>query len=192
MSDSRSEAQAPGQTFVLGAPHPWRPEFDWILEDLAVGGSFPRGIAERIARECGVGAVIDTRVEEKDLREELTACGLTFLHLPTEDLCAVSQAMLDQGVAFAREAADASRKLLIHCQHGIGRSATLALCVLVDRGHGPMQALNLAKNAREKISPSPGQYEAWAAWLRRHAPNGSVPPFEAFARVAYRHLRRPG
>jgi hypothetical protein len=178
-------------------PHPpvgttaWQPEFDWILGSLAVGASFPPGVAARIGRECGVGAVIDVRIEDSDHPEELSACGLRFLHLPTEDACAVSQDMLDEGVAFAREAAEGGRKLLIHCQHGIGRSALVALCVLVDRGHAPLESLALAKDAREKISPSQCQYEAWAEWIGRRSLQHPVPTFREFGMIAYRHLRGP-
>jgi hypothetical protein len=167
----------------------WEPEFSWILDTLAVGGSFPRGVAARLARECGIGAVIDVRLEDSDHVEELAACGLAFLRLPTEDTCAVSQEMLDAGVAFARDAAGASGRLLIHCQHGIGRSALVALCVLVDRGYPPMRALALAKDARERISPSRPQFEAWAEWVARRAPQHPAPGYEEFARVAYRHLQ---
>lgn len=166
----------------------WEPEFSWLLDDLAVGGSFPRGVAGRLARESGIRAVIDLRVEDSDHAEELAARGMTFLRLPTEDVCAVSAEMLDAGVEFARQTAAGGGKLLIHCQHGIGRSAVVALCVLVDRGFAPMAALALAKDAREKISPSRPQFEAWADWASRRAPDHPVPDFEAFARVAYRHL----
>jgi protein-tyrosine phosphatase len=78
--------------------------------------------------------------------------------------------------------------VLIHCQHGIGRSALLALCVLVDCGHEPLAALELAKSRRAKVSPSPAQYEAWATWLRGR--EIAPPSFDAFAAIAYRHLRR--
>lgn len=168
-------------------PQLWEPEFSWIDDTLAVGGSFPRGVAERLARDCGVAAVIDVRIEESDHPEELASHGLAFLRLPTEDACAVSQEMLDEGVRFAREAA--GRRLLVHCRHGIGRSALVALCVLVDRGHPPLEALRIAKDAREKISPAPCQFEAWAEWIARRAPAQPVPGFEDFARIAYRHLQ---
>jgi hypothetical protein len=181
-SHAHPEAVPPGTA-------PWQPEFTWIVDSLAVGGSFPRGVAARLVRDCGIRAVIDVRIEDSDHPEELAAAGLSFLRLPTEDACAVSQDMLDAGVRFAREATDAGGGLLIHCQHGIGRSATVALCVLVDRGYAPMQALALAKDAREKISPAPCQFEAWAEWVARRAPEHPAPSFEDFARVAYRHLR---
>lgn len=167
---------------------PWRPNLDWLTEDLAVGGSFPAGRAAHLAREHGVGAVIDVRLEACDDAAEVTACGQRFLHLPTQDLCGVSQPMLDKGVAFAREARAERRRLLIHCEHGIGRSAILALCVLVDRGLGPMEALILAKDAREKVSPSEAQYQAWTTWLRRSTPRVAIPSYHEFGCVAYRHL----
>jgi hypothetical protein len=170
---------------------PWEPEFSWLTDTLAVGGSFPRGVAARLARECGVAAVIDVRLEDRDHLEELQGCGIAFLHLPTEDVCAVSQEMLDAGVAFARETAAAGSKLLVHCRHGIGRSALVALCVLVDRGHPPLEALARAKDARELISPSRAQFEAWAEWVARDARH-PAPGFEAFAAIAYRHLRDAG
>jgi protein-tyrosine phosphatase len=96
--------------------------------------------------------------------------------------------MLDRGVGFARDADRAGRRLLIHCEHGVGRSATVALCVMVDRGFAPLEALSRAKAARVHVSPSPPQYEAWVAWLRRRAPDHEAPDFDAFRAIAYSHL----
>jgi hypothetical protein len=170
---------------------PWTPNLDWIAPDLAVGGSFPAGAAVRLAREHGVGAVVDVRSEACDDPAELEACGLRFLHLPTEDMHGVSQPMLDAGVAFAAEARDADLRVLIHCEHGIGRSATLALCVLVDRGVPPLEALSRAKDSRALVSPSQSQYEAWTAWMTRRALGVAIPSFHEFGCIAYRHLAQP-
>ncbi|MFL5296905.1 MAG: dual specificity protein phosphatase family protein [Phenylobacterium sp.] len=169
----------------------WTPNFSWIAPDLAVGGSFPAGGAAELAREHGVGAVVDVRSEACDDPAELEACGLAFLHLPTQDMAGVSQPMLDLGVAFAAEVRAQGRKLLIHCEHGIGRSATLALCVLVDRGAAPLAALSRAKDARALVSPSQAQYGAWVEWMRRRAPQASIPAFHEFGMIAYRHLAAP-
>jgi protein-tyrosine phosphatase len=95
--------------------------------------------------------------------------------------------MIDEGVAFARSARLMARRLLVHCEHGIGRSAMLVLCILTDRGVEPMAALRLAKQRRARVSPSPAQYEGWAAWLRARASHGQAPPpsYAVFAKVAY-------
>lgn len=158
----------------------------WITPELAVGGSFPSERAEELASALGIAAVVDLRAEACDDEAVLRRCGLALLHLPTEDRCAISQEMLTDGVRFAAERLDRGEKVLLHCEHGLGRSALIALCVLVDRGLAPMEALRLAKDAREVVSPSPPQYEAWAQWLR--ARGLEPPPFNEFAAVAYRHL----
>lgn len=165
---------------------PWVPNLSWVQPDLAVGGSFPVEQAACLAREHGVGAVVDLRSEACDDAEALSACGLRFLHLPTPDMTGVSQPMLDTAVDFVREAAGDGLRSLVHCEHGIGRSAMVALCVLVDRGLAPLDALSLAKGGRALISPSKSQYAAWAGWLSRH---GATPPsYHEFGVIAYRHL----
>jgi protein tyrosine phosphatase (PTP) superfamily phosphohydrolase (DUF442 family) len=166
----------------------WTPDLSWIQPDLAVGAAFPCEQAASLATDHGVGAVIDLRSEACDDEQALRTQGVWFLHLPTPDMMGVSQAQLDTGVAFARRAARSGRRLLIHCQHGIGRSALLALCVLTDRGLEPMTALTLAKDARLKVSPSEAQHAAWVAWLSRRQPHIEPPSYHQFGCVAYRHL----
>ena len=170
----------------------WQPNLSWITGEIAVGGSFPCKRARELAQRHGIRAVIDLRAEGCDDEAVLRAHGLTFLHLPTEDHCAVSPAMLDEGVAFANRHLDRGEAVLIHCEHGIGRSATLALCVLVSRGAEPLEALELAKSRRSLVSPSPAQYHAWvdwlAAWRARRAVDWQPPSFDAFKAIAYRHL----
>jgi hypothetical protein len=166
---------------------PWVPNLSWIQPDLAVGGSFPGEQAGCLANEHGIGAVVDLRSEACDDAAVLDACGLTFLHLPTPDMTGVSQPMLDEAVGFLRDRAREGVRTLVHCEHGIGRSATVALCVLVDRGLAPLEALMLAKERRALISPSQSQYAAWAGWLNRHRP-AEVPSYHAFGMIAYRHL----
>jgi hypothetical protein len=165
---------------------PWAPNFSWIEHDLAVGGSFPVERADCLARDHGIGAVVDLREEACDDLVALETWGLRFRHLPTPDMRGVGQPMLDDAVGFAREARQDGLRLLIHCEHGIGRSATAALCVLVDRGWSPLEALSLAKDQRALISPSRHQFRAWARWLGRRGVK--APSYRAFGMIAYRRL----
>jgi protein-tyrosine phosphatase len=164
----------------------WPPNLDWITDRLAVGGGVDSGLAERLAGELGISAIVDLRAEARHDPALLERHGMKLLHLPTEDHCAVDQAALDQGVAFVAGELAAGSRVLVHCREGVGRSALLALCVLVDQGAAPLEALTLAKDRRWQVSPSPAQYEAWAAWLRRRGI--AAPDFDAFRAVAYRHL----
>jgi protein-tyrosine phosphatase len=166
-------------------------EIDWLTGTLAVGGCFPVDAAARLARE-GITRVVDLRAEACDEEVELARHGIRLLHLPTEDACAVSSPMLADGVAWVRDALAEGRRVLVHCQHGIGRSALLATCVLVDGGMAPLAALKLAKEARAVVSPSPDQLRAFIEFARqRRAATGAawqVPSFDALAAIAYRHL----
>jgi protein-tyrosine phosphatase len=173
----------------------WEPNLSWVTPHLAIGGGFPAERTRDLLKGSAIRAVVDLRVEACDDETELTRHGVAFLSLPTEDHCAVSQAMLDDGVAFANRHLDRKERVLVHCQHGIGRSATLGLCVLVSRGHPPLEALELAKSRRPSVSPSPAQYEAWMAWLGRwREATGAAwapPAFDEFKAIAYRHLNGP-
>jgi protein-tyrosine phosphatase len=169
-----------------GALHEWKPNFHWLTDDLAVGGFFPSGQTRHLATVHGIAAVVDLREEDCDDQALLNKHGIAFLHLPTPDLHPATVDHLDIGVTFVGTHLDAGRRVLIHCQHGIGRSALLALCVLVDRGYEPMDALRLAKDKRELVSPSERQYEGWVGWLRRSG--RQAPDYHSFGCVAYRHL----
>ncbi len=118
-----------------------QPNFDWITDELAVGGCFAPEQSESLAREHGIRAVVDLRSEDVDEEPLLRRHGIALLHLPTEDMCGVDAAHLDEGVRFACRHLDRGERVLVHCQHGIGRSAVLALCVLVQRGQAPLEAL---------------------------------------------------
>jgi predicted protein tyrosine phosphatase len=166
----------------------WQPDFDWLTGQLAVGGRFPCERAVELAADHGITAVVDLRDEERDDEELLAGAGVRLLHLPTPDLEPVSVIMLDHGVTFAREHINRGARVLIHCQHGIGRSALLALCVLVDQGMAPLQAIGHAKDRREKVSPSPSQFEGWCRWLESRG--HQAPTMHDFGCIAYRHLAK--
>jgi predicted protein tyrosine phosphatase len=164
----------------------WTADLHWLTDHVAVGGCFPMDRAAELAARHGVRAVVDLRQESRDDEQQLSAAGIVFLHLPTPDLEPASVQMLDRGVRFVREHAAAGERVLIHCQHGIGRSPLLALCVLVDQGWEPLRALAHAKEVRAVVSPSRSQYEGWAAWLASRG--RQAPDYHSFGCIAYRHL----
>jgi predicted protein tyrosine phosphatase len=183
---------------VASAAVPDLPGFDlsWITVQLAVGGRFPLEAAEHLSRQLGVRHVVDLRIEDCDDEQVLRQHGIELLHLPTRDARGVSLAMLDDGVAWVNDKLDRGLNVYIHCEHGIGRSALLALCVLVSRGDTALRALARAKGARKEISPSPEQLHAFRAWLaarqERTGEDLAIPGVEDLAWIAYCHLRGPG
>lgn len=161
-------------------------DFHWLTGNLAVGGCPPVEDLAHLAAVHGIGAVIDLREEGCDDEEQLRAAAIDFLHLPTTDQMSPDQAVLERGVAFTREHIRGGRRVLIHCQGGIGRAPLLALCVLVELGFEPLDALRHAKDRRNAVSPSFDQYEGWARWL---SGRGKIAPtYHEFGCIAYRHL----
>lgn len=164
----------------------WTPDLHWLTEDVAVGGCFPIERSAELSGEHSICAVVDLREEDCDDERVLREHGIRFLHLPTRDLEPATVRALDEGVRFVRECVGRGDKVLIHCEHGIGRSALLALCVLVDQGREPLDALSHAKDRREVISLSRLQYEGWAEWLASRG--RPAPDYHTFGCIAYRHL----
>lgn len=164
------------------------PDFHWVTDHIAVGACFAEARAAELADAHGISAVVDLRQEARPNEVALRAAGIDLLHLPTPDMHPASPEMLDRGVAFVRAHVDRGGKVLIHCQHGIGRSALLALCVMVDQGLAPLEAIRQAKDRREQISPSPSQFAGWCAWLE--ARGQQAPTMHEFGCIAYRHLQR--
>ena len=170
--------------------------FDWVTGPLAVGGSFPMEAVEQLVKREGIGAIVDLRVECCDDEAMLRLHGLEFLHLPTEDCCAIAPRMIDDGVEWVQARLERGTRVLIHCEHGIGRSALLALCVLVAGGIGPLDAMNRLKTARPVVAPGAEQLDAFRIWVwrwrKRTGAPIEVPSFDALAWVAWAHVRTAG
>ena len=164
-------------------------DFDWLTPALAVGGRFDLEHVAPLAADHGIGHVVDLRLEACDDETTLVAHGIELLHLPTEDVCAIDDAVLREGVAWVIARMEGGGRVLVHCEHGIGRSALLALCVLVARGDSPIDALRRAKRARAVIAPSPEQLAAFsrfcAQWREDYATSWEIPRFSQLAAIAY-------
>ena len=92
--------------------------------------------------------------------------------------------MLADGIAFAGGFLKRERRVLVHCEHGIGRAPMLALCLMCEKGEAPLDALRRLRTVRPRVSPSIAQYYGLAAWWRERG--FAVPHFDDFAAVAYR------
>jgi hypothetical protein len=141
----------------------------WITDNLAAGGAIPSAALPRL-RKMGFTAVVDCRVEECDDRDILQANGIEFLQLPTPDNHQLTQAALDEGVAWVQERIARGGKVFVHCMHGIGRGPLLGCCVLVAQGRAPLEALTTMKTRRWQTSPNQEQLDALLEFaVRRRA-----------------------
>lgn len=155
----------------------------WVAPGLAVGGSF-RPVQVEGLRELAIRRVVDVRAERCDDRDLLARHGIDLLHLPTRDLDPLDRSSLVRGVEWVCEGLERSDAVLIHCEHGIGRSASLALCVLMARGFTLVEAAGMLVRSRARVSPSPAQIDALVAWAAERF--GRTVRWEELTAILYR------
>lgn len=137
----------------IGIPLPDRLNMSWVTDQLAVGG---RIHPEDIARlpDAGVGAVVDTRAEHQDDANAMAAHDIALLCLPTPDTHPLSIAQLMEGATWVNQQIANGRRVLIHCEHGVGRSVLLTAAALVQQGMGAQEALALIQRRRWQAAPN--------------------------------------
>lgn len=138
---------------ALGIPLPDRLNLSWITPQLAVGGRIHPDDIPRLAA-MGVTRVVDTRSEHHDDEAALAAHGIQLLYLPTPDTFPLSVEQLRQGTDWITAQIAGGQRVLIHCEHGVGRSVLLTAAALVAGGMGADDAIHLVQSRRWQAAPN--------------------------------------
>jgi protein tyrosine phosphatase (PTP) superfamily phosphohydrolase (DUF442 family) len=152
------ESLAQRLAIKLHIPLPDQLNLSWVTKHLAVGGRVRPEDIVPLGR-LGVTHVIDTRSEYVDDREALALEQIELLYLPTPDTYPLSVEHLIEGSTWANEKIRQGGRVLIHCEHGVGRSVLLTCAVLVGAGMGASDALELVKSKRWQAAPNHRQIE---------------------------------
>jgi protein tyrosine phosphatase (PTP) superfamily phosphohydrolase (DUF442 family) len=147
--DSRQEDLAT----QIGVPLPDRLNMSWVTPQLAVGGRVRLEDVGRLAR-AGVTRVVDTRSEHQDDKAALAAEGIELLYLPTPDTYPLSISDLRRGADWVNQQLTSGHRVLIHCEHGVGRSVLLTAAALVASGMSAHEAVDLIQNKRWQAAPN--------------------------------------
>jgi protein-tyrosine phosphatase len=125
----------------------------WITTHLAVGGRLRPENIKALAR-AGLTHVVDTRSEYCDDAQALAKEQIELLHLPTADTRPLTIEQMLQGAQWVQERMEQGGRVLIHCEHGVGRSVLLTCAVLVYDGMHAQDALQLVQQKRWQASPN--------------------------------------
>ena len=147
--DSRRAAWAAN----LGIPLPDSLNMSWITPHLAVGGRVHPDDITRLAG-TGVSRIVDTRSEHQDDERALGRAGIQLLYLPTPDTHPLTSAQLCDGARWINAQIARGERVLVHCEHGVGRSVLLAAAALVMGGMGASDALQLIQRKRWQAAPN--------------------------------------
>ncbi len=141
---------------ALHIPLPDKLNMSWVNAHLAVGGRVrPEDI--RSLGLSGVTHVIDTRSEYHDDEEALAQENIHLLYLPTPDTYPLSVEQLAEGAKWANEHMKDGGRVLIHCEHGVGRSVLLTCATLMYGGMSARDALTLVQQKRWQAAPNERQ-----------------------------------
>lgn len=137
----------------LGFPLPDRLDLSWIDATIAVGGRVrPLDIPK--LKKAGITRVVDVRQEHKDDEAALNEAQIELLYLPTPDTYPLSIEDLRKGAQWINEQRKQGERVLIHCEHGVGRSVLLTAAALVCNGYSAHDAFDLIAEKRWQASPN--------------------------------------
>jgi protein-tyrosine phosphatase len=136
-----------------GIPLPDSLNMSWITPHLAVGGRIHTADIERLAA-TGITRVVDTRSEHQDDERALGAEGIGLLCLPTPDTHPLTVAQLCEGAEWVNAQIADGQRVLIHCEHGVGRSVLLTAAALVRSGMSAHEAITLIQRKRWQAAPN--------------------------------------
>lgn len=103
-----------------------------------------------------------------DLAECAKPLGIKVIHFPIRDVQSPSKTRMKEFAALItglRRSLERGDTVVVHCRGGLGRSGTVAACVLVASGHSPEEAIALTRKAR----PGAIEVSAQEDWIALYA-----------------------
>ena len=120
--------------------------FGWLDGSKVAGCGRPESESElKALKEEGIGAIVSLTGTPLN-PDAVSRFGFGYLHSPISGTPSIEQ--LDQILRFVEQSNAASKRVLVHCGEGKGRTGTVLAAYLISNGLGADEAIRVVRERR--------------------------------------------
>ena len=123
--------------------------FSWLIQDEIAGMGRPMAIVADLEflKDNSIESIVSlTELPlHKTLIEEF---GFEYKHIRIPDFSTPTLEQIEEFVTFVNNLLSSKKKIVVHCEAGIGRTGTMLACYLVSKGYNAENAISEVRKRR--------------------------------------------